>query len=193
MAGRWWVVFWRGRCMRGRLCCAARAFSRCAFGRPRGSETRFVFCSVPPPRAARSAGPPRLDAAPPRGWLLRCSIPRLGLQITDNVCVVQRPPFSRCALGRTPATNVAPPRGWLLRCSIPRLGSLFAAQDQRRHEREPQKPRKRLITDPLRGARRLAAGVRPSASEKGGRCITRTPSTSRTPEANLPEVFDRSS
>ena len=81
------------------------------------------------------------------------------------------------AFGRTPATHVAPPRGWLLRCSYPRLGSLFAAQEHRRYEREPHTPRKRLITNPLRGLRRPAAGVRPSAQrEKGGRCTTRTSS-----------------
>ena len=100
----------------------------------------------------------------------------------DSVRVLQRPPFSRCALGRTPATHVAPPRGWLLRCSSPRLGSLLAAQDHLRRESEPQKPRKRLITATLWGARRPDAGVRPSTQcEKGGRCKTRTLSMDRAP------------
>ena len=120
---------------------------------------------------------PATNVAPPRGWLLRCSYPRLGVQIRDEVCVVQRAPSSHCVLGRTPATHVAPPRGWLLRCPNPRLGSLFAAQGHRRPERESHVPRKRLITNPRRGLRRPAAGVRPSTQcEKGGRCTTHTPS-----------------
>ena len=66
------------------------------------------------------------------------------------------------------------PRRGLFKLPKPRLGSLFAAQDEPRHGREPQKPRKRLISAPRRGARRPDAGVRPSASEKGGRCTTQT-------------------
>ena len=129
------------------------------------------------PSSLRSAGPPRLNDASPEGGLLRCSNPRLGVQIKDEVCVMQRPPFGCYASGRTPATHVATPGGGLLRCSSPRLGSLFAAQDELRDERGPQKPRKRLIPNPRRGLRRPAAGVRPSAKrEKGGRCKTRTSS-----------------
>ena len=95
-----------------------------------------------------------------------------------GLCLATSPLLT--SFGRTPATHVAPPRGWLLRCSIPGLGSLLAAQGQHHHEREPQKPRKRLITNPRRGLRRPAAGVRPSTQcEKGGRCTTRTLSLNR--------------
>ena len=132
-----------------------------------GSKTRFALCNAPPSDATHPAGPPRLDAAAPGGGLLRCSSPRLGSQIRDNVCIVQRAPSSRCALGRTPAANAAAPGGGLLRCPNLRLGLLFAAWDHPRHERTPQKPRKRLIIDPLRGSRRPDAGVRPNEVRRG--------------------------
>ena len=103
-----------------------------------------------------------------------CSVPH-GRCIRRRLCCATRPLLT--AFGRTPATHVAPPRGWLLGCSISRLGSLLAALDHLRREREPQKPRKRLISNPRRGLRRPAAGVRPSTQcEKGGRCTTHTPS-----------------
>ena len=54
------------------VCILQRAPFGCyASGRTlfRGSERAFALCSVPPSRTACSGGPPRLDAAPPRGWL----------------------------------------------------------------------------------------------------------------------------
>ena len=116
-----------------------------------------------------------------------CSVPH-GRCIRRRLCCATRPLLT--AFGRTPATHVAPPRGWLLGCSISRLGSLLAALDHLRREREPQKPRKRLISNPRRGLRRPAAGVRPNAVRRGdaaqrkrlliqqlrARCTTQTPS-----------------
>ena len=96
--------------------------------------------------------------------------------LIDSVRIVQRSPSSRCPLGRTPAANAAAPGGGFLRCSSPRLGSLFAAWDHPRHERTPQKPRKRLIIDPLRGSRRPDAGARPNAVRRGDARTTHTPS-----------------
>ena len=56
------------------------------------------------------------------------------------------------SFGRTPASGRrAPQNGWLRRCLNSRLGSLFVAQDEPRHEREPQQPRKRLVTSPHLG------------------------------------------
>ena len=67
---------------------------------------------------------------------------------------MQRAPFSHCVLGRTPAAGRrSPQNGGLRRCPNPRLGSLFAAQDNPRRERKPQKPRKRLISAPHFGVR----------------------------------------
>ena len=52
----------------------------------------------------------RLDAAPPRGWLLRCPNPRLDVQIRDEVRVVQRAPFSLRSAG-PPRLTPQPPAG----------------------------------------------------------------------------------
>ena len=51
-----------------------------------------------------------------------------------------------------------PPRGDFYAARIHVWVRFFAAQDEPRHEREPWKPRKRLITDPLRGLRREPRG-----------------------------------
>ena len=87
---------------------------------------------------------------------------------------MQRPPFS-LALGRTPAANAATPGGGL-------LSSAFLASVGRVHgEGGPGQQKANPSVDssnvkaPLWGARRPAAGVRPSASEKGARRTTHTP------------------
>ena len=92
-----------------------------------------VLCRVPPSRAARSVGPPRLDVAPPRGWLLSSAF------LASVVRV-----HGKGGLGQQKANpNVD-------------LGS---------------------VTDPRRGSRRLAAGVRPSTQcEEGGHGTTHPPS-----------------
>ena len=77
-----------------------------------------------------------------------------GSRVRDGVCIVRRPPFSHCVLGRTPASGRrAPQNGGLRRCLNSGLGSLFAAQDEPRYEREPHTPRKRLIIAPHLGGR----------------------------------------
>ena len=80
-----------------------------------------------------------------------CSAPRLAMNQRRGSRYATVPLLT--TFGRTPAANAASPEGGLLRCPGPRLGSLFAAQDQPRHERAPQQPRKRLIAAPRFGGR----------------------------------------
>ena len=115
-----------------------------------------------------------------------CELCNAGRCIRGRVSCATLPLLT--SFGRTPAAHAAAPGGGLLRCTSLRLGSLFAVQDNLRREREPQKPRKRLISAPRRGARRPDAGVRPNAVRRGdaaqrkrllmqqlrARCITRT-------------------
>ena len=117
-----------------------------------------------------------------------CELCNAGRCIRGRVSCATLPLLT--SFGRTPAAHAAAPGGGLLRCTSLRLGSLFAVQDNLRREREPQKPRKRLISAPRRGARRPDAGVRPNAVRRGdaaqrkrlliqqlrARCTTQTPS-----------------
>ena len=98
---------------------------------------------------------------------------------------MQHPPFGCCASGRTPASGRrAPQGGGLKRCPNPRLGSLFAAQNHIRCEREPQQPRKRLISSPhLGGCGVSRGGPTEHVVREGGRCTTQTPSPEREPGA----------
>jgi len=75
----------------------------------RGSETSFAFCNAP---LLTSFGrtPASGRRAPRNGGLLRCPISRLGVQITDNVCVLQRAPFSLRSAG-PPRLTPRPPEG----------------------------------------------------------------------------------
>jgi len=161
----WWRLI---RCGARSSGCECPLGSRCRRGRSRCAARPLLALRARSDPVSKQAGrraPQRVAVTLPESTF-GCADQRRGS------CCATRPLLT--AFGRTPAANAAAPGGGLLRCRNPRLGSLFAAQDQLRREREPQKPRKRLISDPHRGSRRPVAGVRPSASEKGGRCTTRT-------------------
>ena len=104
------------------------------------------------------------------------------VRIRAEVRVVQRSPFGCSASGRTPATNVATPGGGLLSSAF--LASMVRVQGESGRGQQKANPNveSSSVKVPLRGTRRPDAGVRPSASEKGARCTTRTSSKVRKPK-----------
>ena len=120
-----------------------------------------------PPSSLRSAGPPRLTSRPPEGG---CYAARIHVWVcrSETRFVFCNVPPSRLRSAGPPRLDAATPGGGLLRCPNPRLGSLFAAQNHPRPEREPQKPRKRLITATLWGARRESRGFDRARSARRG-------------------------
>ena len=108
----------RGRCMRRRVCFAARACAAregvCVLRRPllAMNRRRGSYCAARPSDATHPAGPPRLDAATPvskqgvyyqaLSWLLWFAVHRRGLWLAT-------PPLLT-AFGRTPAAGRRDPR-----------------------------------------------------------------------------------